>query len=410
MAAEADRTALKGLEKRLFKLHAVAGGDKDLALTLLKAGANGGSGWEGCSDRNLPQAAAEGGDEEVVTALHRALIWGHTGAARALMVAGADTSLLDAEKRSALHYAIRGGHLQLAGDAIIGATNLQAKDVNGDNPLHFAAAHDDKFVSTILRRGARVDRPNREGKYPLHVEVEYNRLTVAEALLTVGANLNVRFGISKRYSPLYFALRRSPAMTRALLQHGAASFEPYHGVCGKHSSVGLTPLHVAAYYHRSLSMAALLRSGANVDAEADNGLTPLHMVCKTSLAPGSVKANDLLLSWDADETTTDHDGRTPKALVSGRSSLRWRVRQKLANAPADRLWRSRGMLVMCRASPQKVTGTGRGGRGGRARARIGSGRGRGGRSASRGRRNGNLLARVVGQKDDELFRAIATFL
>ncbi|CAM9565088.1 unnamed protein product [Ectocarpus sp. 12 AP-2014] len=397
MAAKADRTALKGLEKKLFKLvsekataaqwsewlrapleHAVAEGDKDVALTLLKAGANGGSGWEGCNDRTLLQAAAEGGNEEVVstllgkggleeldvasgdqdrTALHRALIGDHAGAARALMVAGADTSLLDAEKRSALHYAILGGHLQLAGDAIIGGANLKAKDANGDTPLHFAAAHDDdKFVSTILRRGARVDRPNREGQYPLHVAVEYGQLTVAEALLTAGADPNVRFGTSKRYSPLYFAVRRSPGMTRALLQHGAnfsssddLGFTALHwaadynasaeidvlveagadleasssnlamnnGVCGEQSFVGLTPLHVAAYYHRSLSMAALLRHGANVDAESGNGLTPLHMVCKTSPAPGSVKATDLLLRWDADETTTDHDGRTPKALVGG---------------------------------------------------------------------------------------------
>ncbi|CAN0354883.1 unnamed protein product [Ectocarpus sp. 6 AP-2014] len=257
MAAKEDRTALKGLEKRLFKLvsekatsaqwsewlrapleHAVAEGDKDLALTLLKAGANGGSGWEGCNDRTLLQAAAEGGNEEVVstllgkggleeidvasgdqnrTALHRALIGGHTGAARALMVAGSDTSLLDTEKRSALHYAIRGGHLQLAGDAIIGGANLKAKDVIGDTPLHFAAAHDDdKFVSTIVRRGARVDRPNREGKYPLHVAVECGRLTVAEALLTAGADPNVRFGRSKRYSPLYFTVAvRSLAMMRS---------------------------------------------------------------------------------------------------------------------------------------------------------------------------------------------------
>ncbi|CAM9565228.1 unnamed protein product, partial [Ectocarpus sp. 12 AP-2014] len=85
MATEEDRTALGGLETRLFQLvskkatsaqwaewlrvpleHAVAEGDKDLALTLLKAGANGGSGWKGCDDRTLLQAAAEGGDDEVI--------------------------------------------------------------------------------------------------------------------------------------------------------------------------------------------------------------------------------------------------------------------------------------------------------------------------------------------------------
>ncbi|CAM9322181.1 unnamed protein product, partial [Ectocarpus sp. 13 AM-2016] len=84
-ATEEDHTALSGLETRLFQLvsenatsaqwmewlrapleHVVAEGDKDLALTLLKAGVNGGSGWKGWDDRTLLQAAAEGGNEEVV--------------------------------------------------------------------------------------------------------------------------------------------------------------------------------------------------------------------------------------------------------------------------------------------------------------------------------------------------------
>ncbi|CAM9796486.1 unnamed protein product [Ectocarpus fasciculatus] len=88
MAIEEDRAALSGLETRLFQLvsekatsaqwaewlrapleHAVAEGDKDLALTLLKAGANGGAGWKGCDDRTLLQAAAEGGNAEVVRTL-----------------------------------------------------------------------------------------------------------------------------------------------------------------------------------------------------------------------------------------------------------------------------------------------------------------------------------------------------
>ncbi|CAM9207040.1 unnamed protein product [Ectocarpus sp. 13 AM-2016] len=130
MATEEDRTALGGLETRLFQLlsknatsaqwaewlrapleYAVAEGDKDLALTLLKAGANGGSGWKGCDDRPLLRAAAEGGNDEVVralldiegmeevdavsgdegrTALHRAAAGGHTDAARVLVVAGAN--------------------------------------------------------------------------------------------------------------------------------------------------------------------------------------------------------------------------------------------------------------------------------------------------------------------------------
>ncbi|CAN0545094.1 unnamed protein product, partial [Ectocarpus sp. 8 AP-2014] len=152
--------------------------------------------------------------------------------------------------------------------------------------------------------------------------------------LKAGADPNVRFGKYRKFSPLYLARVRSSAMMRALLQHGAnvnssddLGFTPLHWaakvdasagidvlveagadleasssgvtlsqlICFSNAFDGITPLHIAAYYHRSLSMAALLRNGANVDAECDNGLTPLHMVCMTSFASGSVEAADLLL-------------------------------------------------------------------------------------------------------------------
>ncbi|CAM9925040.1 unnamed protein product, partial [Ectocarpus sp. 8 AP-2014] len=213
MTTEEDRTALRGLETRLFQLvsekattaqwaewlrapleHAVAEGDKDLALTLLKAGANGGSGWKGCDDRTLLQAAAEGGDAEVVhtlldiagteeldvvsgnkgrrAALHRAAAGGHTDAARVLVLAGANVGLIDEKGSTALHCAIEGGHLQLAGDLVIAGADLEAKDGDGNNPLHFAAAHDDvKFITALIRRGVCVSVLNKKGEHPLHVAV-----------------------------------------------------------------------------------------------------------------------------------------------------------------------------------------------------------------------------------------------
>ncbi|CAN0314543.1 unnamed protein product, partial [Ectocarpus fasciculatus] len=150
------------------------------------------------------------------------------------------------------------GHLQLAGDAIIGGANLKVKDVNGDTPLHFAAAHDDdKFVGTLLCRGARVNRANREGKHPLHIAVESNRLTVAETLLKSGADPDVRFGRSDRYSPLYLAVG-STAMVRALLQHGAN--------VDSSDQLGLTALHWAAVMNSSALIDVLVEAGADLEA------------------------------------------------------------------------------------------------------------------------------------------------
>lgn len=156
--------------------HAVAEGDKDLALSLLKAWANGGSGWKGCDGRTPLDAAAEGGNDDVVstllqvggstdlnavsgaknmTALHRACKDGHTAAAHTLLMEGADVGLVDIDQRSALHYALQGGHQDLAGHVLVAGADLNAEDCAGDTPLRLAAAlEDEKLVGTLMRRGA----------------------------------------------------------------------------------------------------------------------------------------------------------------------------------------------------------------------------------------------------------------
>lgn len=496
MATKEDRTCLIGLEMRRLKLmcnmasskqwaewlrppleHALADGDKDLSLALLKAGADGKADWVGDDDRNLLHAAAEGGNEELVstmleaggsehlsvasgarnrTALHRALAGGHTEAARVLMLAGADASLLDS-RLSALHYAVEGRHLQLAGDAMIGGANPKQEDVNGNTPLHLAAAHgDEKFVSALLCRGASATASNNEGKSPLHVAVEGRRVGVAELLLKAGADPNVRCGSKRVKSPL-FCGRHDEATTRMLPKYGAEAgasddlgFTALHWAAARerprymplfggdlrvgvidalveaganleapsrgvrvfdvHSFGGLTPLHVATYSRKRTTIAA------NIHARTDEGYTALHVLCKTANTKTAytVEIADALLRWGADETATDDNDRAPKDLVVGDSKTRIALLQVLANAPAGRAWCRRGMLVMCRAFPEKIMSGGQKGRAGRAKPRTGPGRGRGrGRGGGRvNRAHGirNLLTGVVELEDDEIFRAIIGYL
>ncbi|CAN0113132.1 unnamed protein product, partial [Ectocarpus fasciculatus] len=428
MAIEEGRETLSGLETRLFQLvsekatsaqwsewlrapleHAVAEGDKDLALTLLKAGANGGAGWKGCDDRTLLQAAAEGGDAEVVrtlldlegmneldaasgnegrTALHRAATGGHTDAARVLVLGGAKVDLVDDKGSTALHYAIDGGHLQLAEDLVIAGADLEAKDGDGNNPLHLAAAHnDDKFIGTLIRRGVCVSVHNKKGEHPLHIAVQHEHVAVTKALLKAGADPNIRYGSDNRLSPLFLA-RGNVAMTRTLLDSGAdvksvdevgctaLHWAAYHGIPEVvdtlmdfradveaqslaiwlkaiqqdewHSYKGLTPLHLAAYRKEPCTLLALLQRGANANAQDDHGHGPLHLVCKYPKAR-LVAVADLLLRWGADETATDNDGNTPADLVKSGAGPNERLQRLLANAPADRAWRRRGVVVMLRA-------------------------------------------------------------
>ena len=489
MEGREDRAGLNGLEKKLFKLmakgatktqwaewlrapleHALANGDKKLVMTLLKAGADGGAGWEGCAGRTLLGAAVEGGNREVVSAIleaggleeldtvsgeegmtpiHHAVAGGHTDAARALILAGADVGLLDGRDRSALHYAVEGGYLQVAEDVIIGGAALNAEDADGDTPLHLAAAHDDQaFVSTLLRRGASVDATNKKGQHPLHLAIEHDRVAVAEALLKAGADPDVFYDGDS--SPLFLA-RRSLVMTQTLLEHDAdvkavddEGYTPLHWAAqtskaevvealveagadveaqsGKITFYNLrdggdfeklTPLHVAAMRCNLGGMSALLHQGADINAVDEDLRTPLHLLCElsapltTTFSGMTADTADLLLRWGADQTLTDNDGHTPEQLIE-RVELTEPVRRVLANVSADRAWRRRGMLVMCRAFPDKIPTKGGEGRAGKAGARRG--RRSGGGSVSGGRGRGNVLARVVELEDDALFRKIVGFL
>eukprot|EP00752_Nemacystus_decipiens_P012340 g10940.t1 len=456
--------------------HALAEADKSLALSILGAGASAGAGWKGCHGRTLLGAAAEGGSHELVSAvleaggleeldtvsgsegrtpLHHAIIGGHTDAARKLMLAGARVGLLDLHDCSALHYAVEGGHLQVTEDAILAGADAKVADVCGNTPLHFAAAHyNQAFVGALLRRGASVSATNNEGKLPLHLAVEYGCIAVAEALLRAGADPDVMDDNYK--SPLMLAVHNLE-MISVLLKHGAdvnAGCRGYTALhsAGAHASADvveavvealvqagadiaartgrvtnntwgefrqLTPLHAAAVCRHTGGLSALLRGGADANAVDSNGHTPLHLLCKTSdicaaksdVRRKTARAADLLLRWGADETLTDNDDRTPLQLIKqGRGTGSLRV--LLDNAPADRTWRRRGMLVMCRAFPDKISTKGGKGRAGKAKARRGRGRGRGrgDGGAGGGLAVGNVLTCVVELEDGAIFRAILGFL
>ncbi|CAN0270590.1 unnamed protein product [Ectocarpus sp. 12 AP-2014] len=67
---------------------------------------------------------------------------------------------------------------------------------------------------------------------------------------------------------------------------------------------------------------------------------------------------DLLLRWGADETVVDRDGNRPIDVIGTTTRAQEEsghqrgehesLRKLLANAPADRAWRRRGILVLCR--------------------------------------------------------------
>lgn len=427
MGPHQDRAVLVGFEETIFDFmyrgsssqqwaewlrapleHAAAAGDLEVVETLLLAGANGGAGWRGCLDRSLLCAAVQSGNHRVVTALlkagsrqdvntrsgeklwsplHYAASGGHTAIARILMMAGADSDYVDADKCSPLHLAAYGGHEQMVCDLLLNGAPHSPKDKKGETPLHAAAKQGHThIVPILLLTGANANILDNSRCSPLHLAAQYGRVPMIQALLAAGADMSLHNLDNISSSALTVAARFGHVeAVKALIDHGAdvncthstsmnaLHTAAYFNKAGVVSALlesgadpnapdgvaGWTPLHFASWVGSCDAMRMLLRADVKVDAKTAAGQRPLGLACQYL----AVEAAQLLLSYGADETCMDNYRRTAahlvgKSIKAGELQERagdvQRLRELIAAAPANRAWRRRGLFVLCRAFPRNV--------------------------------------------------------
>lgn len=467
-AFKVDRTRLDGFEVEIFKLvmkettseqwkewlrvpleHAAAKGNFDLFTVLMEAGADGSAGWRGYRGRTLLGAAVDGKNEMILlallqagakpdvnvlfdhddlrsarrmSALYVATYWGAEAAAKALLVAGADPTLADAEGFTPLHVASRAGHHRLVEYLTIAGANPNAKCQTGAligyTPLHLAARNNHmRCVSALLVVGADINALDGIGFTPLFRAVDGNSMATVEQLLVAGADMdlipfrhdldNVRSaGLGIGSCLARAAYLGHTDVLKCLLRHGSNASGYRHATGSSNNSTALhfaaafdgpgdngdivralleagagteakitvrdsTPLHIAASRRVASkgTINALLEGGAHVNALNDLIQAPLHVACSHS----STGAVDLLLRWGADETLLDELGQTAMYSVGDfgsdyenvyeeeedkrtqqRNADNESIHRMLTNAPADRVWRRRGWLVLYRSYPIKV--------------------------------------------------------
>lgn len=259
--------------------------------------------WGG---RPVPiQLAAERGDPKVIeillrngaepnggidsyggwTVLHLAAHWGHMEAARLLREGGAKFDL----------------HAACLLDDVTAVRAMLAKDpgaasrpgLGGEPPLHVALSTETAGI--LLDHGARLDTTDGDGNTPLGSALsrgERCRL-LAEFLIDRGAAAD----------PCQLAvLGRTDQLTR--LFRTDAGMVAYEGKIGVHAVVG-TPLHAAVQHEREETVRMLLGCGADANARADSGQTPLHLCGDAGIAK-------MLVDAGADPGATDDEhGTTP---------------------------------------------------------------------------------------------------
>lgn len=137
--------------------------------------------------------------------------------------------LVEAGGRSGnvLHEAVRGGQTALVNKLLDSGAELDSPNFRGSYPLHYAAAGQHgsaEVVRLLVSRGADVNVFDSKGRTPLHWAADCGHIEtgshVAEALLTLGADIGLRYGRLKK-SAMHLAARNGHThMLRVLEKHG----------------------------------------------------------------------------------------------------------------------------------------------------------------------------------------------
>ncbi len=204
---------------------------------------------------------------------------------------------------------------------------LLTKNVNqrkeGDPPMVSRATlrGDKKLVELLLKKGAKLDIPDSEGRLPLHIAIEAGKDEIAKMLIEAGAKLEVLN--NEKQTPLHLAAKTNNLeMVRTLTYLGAAVD------IGDKS--GWTPFHFAID-NKNLEMAKVLhQKGADVNRKEDiQGKTPLIIACLS----GEEDLVRWLLDNDAKTNHRDKGGYMPLH-VSAMKDFK-NIVDMLLNAGAD---------------------------------------------------------------------------
>ena len=274
------------------------------------------------------------------TPLHLAAFKMSEKVVRSLITNGANINLKNNESQTALHKASRRGHLEIAQLLLDHKANIDLQDNNGSTPLHLAIGHMSReAIRVFLNHGANVTLQNDKGHVVLHQAVRRGHPDIIQLILS-GANVDALD--NDRSTPLHLAASEAEALSGAqlLLEHGAnINVQNNKGQTALHLASqrgrldfmellldhgatvdvldidGFTPLHLAISKVERRAAEFLLAHRANINLRNDKSRTVLHRESEC----GHLIFMEVALGYGADVNAQDNDGVTPLNLAISKS-------------------------------------------------------------------------------------------
>ncbi|KAI7798397.1 transient receptor potential cation channel [Triplophysa rosa] len=241
-------------------------------------------------------------NNEWQTPLHIAALEGDENMLKFLYHCKANPNILDKMDRSPLHIAAEQGHtsvVEILTEKFKSCVLARTKD--GNTLLHIASqcGHPGTALA-FLRKGVPLHMPNKSGAVCLHAAAKRGHTAVVKALLQKGARVDS--SAKSGQTALHIAVENcKPQVVQMLLGFGAH-------VQLRGGKAQETPLHIAARVKDGERVAEmLLKSGADVNAEQENGETALHVAARH----GSLQVMRALIQEGGDVTWTSKVGENP---------------------------------------------------------------------------------------------------